>query len=63
MFTQWYQIDPILDSRSPLDRKRRLGGGGGGAKSGIRRAPADCRVFVSNIPFDMKWQELKVNGI
>jgi hypothetical protein len=51
--------------RSPLDRKRRVGGGGGGGgggnKSGGRRAPPECRVFVSNIPFDMKWQELKVN--
>ena len=51
-------------SRSPLDRdrKRRVGPGGigGGNKSGGRRAPPECRVFVSNIPFDMKWQELKV---
>lgn len=49
--------------RSPLDRdrKRRVGPGGigGGNKSGGRRAPPECRVFVSNIPFDMKWQELK----
>jgi hypothetical protein len=49
-------------SRSPLDRnKRRMGGGMATGKSGGgRRAPADCRVFVSNIPFDMKWQDLKV---
>lgn len=44
--------------RSPLDRKRRTNGGAGD-KSGARRAPPERRVFVSNIPFDMKWQELK----
>ena len=33
------------------------GGGGGGGPS--RRAPPERRIFVSNIPFEMKWQEVK----
>ena len=39
----------------------RFGGGGGGAKptGGARRAPPERRVFISNIPFEMKWQEVK----
>ena len=38
------------------------GGGGGGGKStsNSRRAPPERRIFVSNIPFEMKWQEVKV---
>ena len=37
------------------------GGGGGGGKStsNSRRAPPERRIFVSNIPFEMKWQEVK----
>ena len=37
------------------------GGGGGGGKSASnsRRAPPERRIFVSNIPFEMKWQEVK----
>jgi len=31
------------------------GGGGGGS----RRCPPERRIFVSNIPFEMKWQEVK----
>ena len=39
----------------------RFSGGGGGAKpaGGSRRAPPERRVFISNIPFEMKWQEVK----
>ena len=42
-------------SRSPLRKKgeSKVGGSGG------RRAPPERRVFISNIPFDMKWQEVK----
>ena len=35
------------------------GGGGGGGGGGSRRAPPERRIFVSNIPFEMKWQEVK----
>jgi len=61
--------DRIRD-RSPIDRKD--GGGGGGRRGGDRgrrsgfgsagkgrRAPPERRIFVSNIPFEMKWQEVK----
>lgn len=47
------------------DRNRKSGGGGGGGGrgggggGGNRRAPPDRRVFISNIPFEMKWQEVK----
>ena len=34
---------------------RTTGGGGGGG----RRAPAERRVYVSNIPYEYKWQDLK----
>merc|ERR1719225_92643 len=46
------------DSSAP----RRSGGGGGPGRNtggGQRRAPPERRVFVSNIPFEMKWQEIK----
>ena len=36
-----------------------LGGKSGGGGSNSRRAPPDRRVFISNIPFEMKWQEVK----
>ena len=35
------------------------GGGGGKSTSNSRRAPPERRIFVSNIPFEMKWQEVK----
>jgi len=61
--------DQVRD-RSPIDkdrkesrfkeRNRRSGGGkSGGGGSNSRRAPPDRRVFISNIPFEMKWQEVK----
>jgi len=31
--------------------------GGGGGKT--RKGPADKRIFVSNLPYEMKWQEVK----
>ena len=40
--------------RSP--RRDRRGGGGGG---GGRRAGPDKRIFVSNLPFEIKWQDVK----
>eukprot|EP00096_Caligus_rogercresseyi_P012265 TRINITY_DN507_c0_g1_i1.p1 TRINITY_DN507_c0_g1~~TRINITY_DN507_c0_g1_i1.p1 ORF type:complete len:532 (+),score=150.78 TRINITY_DN507_c0_g1_i1:98-1597(+) len=57
-----------MRDRSPREdrrRDRRVGGrgGGGGEGSGgkptLRRAPPERRVFVSNFPFEMKWQEIK----
>ena len=55
----------IFLCRSP--RRDRRGGGGGGGGGGVsrggagkgRRAPPERRIFVSNIPFEMKWQEVK----
>ena len=55
------------DRRDHSSGPRRSGGpsrfsGGGGAKpptGGARRAPPERRVFISNIPFEMKWQEIK----
>ena len=41
------------------DRGRRGGGGGGGGGGSGAKAPVERRVFVSNIPFEMKWQEVK----
>merc|ERR1712223_411946 len=44
------------------DRGRgRSGGPGtsGQTKGSSRRAPPERRIFVSNIPFEMKWQEIK----
>lgn len=51
------------------DRSRRenRGGGGNERRSGARdRSPirsrsgkSDCRVFVSNLPYDYRWQDLK----
>ncbi|KAL0270657.1 UNVERIFIED_CONTAM: hypothetical protein PYX00_007994 [Menopon gallinae] len=60
-------------ARSPVndrerDRNRRENRGGGGERrSGARdRSPirsrankGDCRVFVSNLPYDYRWQDLK----
>ena len=43
--------DRRRDSGGPR-RDRKPGGGG-------RRAPPERRIFVSNIPFEMKWQEVK----
>ena len=34
--------------------KNRGGGGGGGGRSG-----PECRVYVSNLPYEMKWQDVK----
>ena len=31
--------------------------GGSGGKT--RKGPADKRIFVSNLPYEMKWQEVK----
>ena len=42
--------------RSP--RRERRGGGGGGGGS-LRKGPADRRVFLNNLPFEAKWQDLK----
>ena len=43
-------------SRSPRrDRSHTMGGGGRKTKKG----PPEKRVFVSNLPFEMKWQEVK----
>ena len=55
------------DRRDHSSGPRRSGGpsrfsGGGAAKpptGGARRAPPERRVFISNIPFEMKWQEIK----
>jgi RNA recognition motif-containing protein len=47
--------------RSPK-RDRRSGGGGPGARvdqGKMRKGPADKRIFVSNLPYEMKWQEVK----
>ena len=43
------------------DRGRGRSGGPGtsGTKGSSRRAPPERRIFVSNIPFEMKWQEIK----
>ena len=44
------------------DRSRGRNGGAGTSgqgKGGNRRAPPERRIFVSNIPFEMKWQEIK----
>ena len=43
------------------DRGGRRGGAGTSAqaKGSSRRAPPERRIFVSNIPFEMKWQEIK----
>lgn len=52
----------IIYFRSPR-RDRRSGGerGDGGSRGtpGVRKAPPERRIFISNIPFDMKWQEVK----
>jgi len=51
------------DSRGPRGSSsfggRGKSGGGGGNSSNTRRAPPERRIFVSNIPFEMKWQEVK----
>ena len=47
--------------RSPR-RDRRSGGGGPGARPDLgkmRKGPADKRIFISNLPYEMKWQEVK----
>ncbi|XP_040580341.1 myelin expression factor 2 isoform X1 [Lepeophtheirus salmonis] len=52
-----------MRDRSPRDdrkRDRRSGrGDGGGSGKPLRRAPPERRVFISNFPFEMKWQEIK----
>ena len=54
------------DRRDHSSGPRKSGGpsrfsGGGGAKPPHDhwRAPPERRVFISNIPFEMKWQEVK----
>ena len=53
---------PRRDRRDNSAPRRSTGpprGGGGGGGGGSRRAPPERRIFVSNIPFEMKWQEVK----
>ena len=42
--------------RSPRRDRRQAGAGAGGK---TKRGPPDRRIFVSNLPFEMKWQEVK----
>ena len=42
-------------SRSPRRDRR----DGGNKERKTRRGPPERRVFISNLPFDMKWQEVK----
>ena len=54
-----FQKSEMNRDRSPR-RDRRSGGGGGGGSSGtLRKGPADRRVFLNNLPFEAKWQDLK----
>ena len=41
--------------RSPRRDRR----SGGGAERKTRRGPPEKRIFISNLPFEMKWQEVK----
>jgi len=42
--------------RSPRRNDRR---GGGGSERKTKKGPPERRIFVSNLPFEMKWQEVK----
>lgn len=42
----------MFGSRSPIDRRSRR-------RSDDKSGNNECRVFVSNFPYDVKWQELK----
>ena len=42
------------DRNRDRDRDDHIRGGGSS-----RRAPQERRIFVSNVPFEMKWQEVK----
>lgn len=46
-------------SRKERPQKRGGGGGGGGRYEPYRNVNKRYRVFVSNIPYDVKWQALK----
>lgn len=43
--------------RSP--RRDRRSGGGASNGQRLRRGPADKRVFLNNLPFEAKWQDVK----
>ena len=45
--------------RSPRRDRRSGGGSMGGSGGKTRKGPADKRIFVSNLPYEMKWQEVK----
>jgi len=45
--------------RSPRRDRRSGGGGGGDGGRKTRKGPAEKRIFVSNLPYEMKWQEVK----
>jgi len=65
MVSESRERSPDRRDRRDSSGPRKSGGpsrfGGGGAKptGGARRAPPERRVFISNIPFEMKWQEVK----
>ena len=63
LLSDMYKPNALLIQSSPRrDRGggRRGGGGGGGGGGGSgAKAPVERRVFLSNIPFEMKWQEVK----
>lgn len=52
-YSRFLRSSPRRERRN--DKQRDSGGVAGKG----RRAPADRRVFVSNIPFEMRWQEVK----
>ena len=49
---------PRRDRRDTSAPRRSTGPPRGGGPTS-RRAPPERRIFVSNIPFEMKWQEVK----
>ena len=52
-----FQKSEMNRDRSP--RRDRRSGGGGGSSGTLRKGPADRRVFLNNLPFEAKWQDLK----
>merc|ERR1719312_1230506 len=45
--------------RSPRRRDRRSGGGSTGNSGKLRSGPPEKRVFINNLPFEAKWQDVK----
>ena len=45
--------------RSPRRDRRSGGGGGGYGNKSSKKGPPDRRVFINNLPFEAKWQDIK----